>query len=98
MDVIKPMDREFSDIPQAILGDSRYMPHFKDCIGAIDGVHVQASYHLKIKYFILVGKGCQLKTLWLYVTLTCNLYLHVPGGRALHMIQECFFRFYAMKI
>ncbi|XP_020419156.1 putative nuclease HARBI1 [Prunus persica] len=43
MDVIKPMDREFSDIPQAILGDSRYMPHFKDCIGAIDGVHVQAS-------------------------------------------------------
>ncbi|KAI5342156.1 hypothetical protein L3X38_010031 [Prunus dulcis] len=43
MDVIKPMDREFSDIPQATLGDSRYMPHFKDCIGAIDGVHVQAS-------------------------------------------------------
>ncbi|CAL8992366.1 unnamed protein product [Prunus brigantina] len=43
MDVIKPMDREFSDIPQAILRDSRYMPHFKHCIGAIDGVHVQAS-------------------------------------------------------
>ncbi|KAK2658924.1 hypothetical protein Ddye_005457 [Dipteronia dyeriana] len=24
------------------MSDSRYMPHFKDCIGAIDGVNVQA--------------------------------------------------------
>ncbi|XP_062011855.1 uncharacterized protein LOC133728456 [Rosa rugosa] len=23
--------------------DNRYMPHFKDCIGAIDGVHIPAS-------------------------------------------------------
>ncbi|KAK2644817.1 hypothetical protein Ddye_020012 [Dipteronia dyeriana] len=29
--------------PQEILSDSRYMPYFKDCIGAIDGVHIQAS-------------------------------------------------------
>ncbi|XP_040367394.1 protein ALP1-like [Rosa chinensis] len=41
--LINPRDPEFRSIPQEILTDSRYMPHFKDCIGAIDGVHVQAS-------------------------------------------------------
>ncbi|XP_040369201.1 uncharacterized protein LOC121051178 [Rosa chinensis] len=41
--LIKPEDPEFTSIPNEILNDSRYMPHFKDCIGAIDGVHVQAS-------------------------------------------------------
>ncbi|KAK2652888.1 hypothetical protein Ddye_012744, partial [Dipteronia dyeriana] len=41
--IIKPLDPEFRSTPQEILSDSRYMPHFKDCIGAIDGVHVQAS-------------------------------------------------------
>ncbi|KAL5556591.1 hypothetical protein UlMin_038827 [Ulmus minor] len=40
--VLKPQDPEFKDIPIQILNDSRYMHHFKDCIGTIDGVHVQA--------------------------------------------------------
>ncbi|KAK2642214.1 hypothetical protein Ddye_023977 [Dipteronia dyeriana] len=39
----KPSDPEFNDILEEIITDSRYMPHFKDCIGAIDGVHVPAS-------------------------------------------------------
>lgn len=29
IDVIKPIDPKFSDIPQEILSDSKYMPHFK---------------------------------------------------------------------
>ncbi|GAV80617.1 LOW QUALITY PROTEIN: DDE_4 domain-containing protein, partial [Cephalotus follicularis] len=33
-------DPEFKDVPPQILSNSRYMPHFKDCIGVIDGVHV----------------------------------------------------------
>ncbi|KAL5573589.1 hypothetical protein UlMin_023186 [Ulmus minor] len=41
VDVLKSQDPEFKDIPIQILNDSRYMPHFKDCLGAIDGVHVQ---------------------------------------------------------
>ncbi|KAK2646398.1 hypothetical protein Ddye_021593 [Dipteronia dyeriana] len=41
--MIKPLDPEFRSTPQEILSDSRYMPHFKDCIEAIDGVHIQAS-------------------------------------------------------
>ncbi|KAB2606497.1 hypothetical protein D8674_006214 [Pyrus ussuriensis x Pyrus communis] len=43
IDIIKPMDLEFRGIPQEIRRDTRYMPYFKDCIGAIDGVHVKAS-------------------------------------------------------
>ncbi|XP_062080978.1 uncharacterized protein LOC133785779 [Humulus lupulus] len=42
VDVLKPPDPEFKDVPEEILKDSRYMPHFKNCIGAIDGVHVNA--------------------------------------------------------
>nr|XP_011466743.1 PREDICTED: uncharacterized protein LOC101303730 [Fragaria vesca subsp. vesca]XP_011466745.1 PREDICTED: uncharacterized protein LOC101303730 [Fragaria vesca subsp. vesca] len=41
-ELIKPLDPEFKNTPAEILGDSRYMPHFKDCIGAIDDIHVQA--------------------------------------------------------
>ncbi|CAN6711241.1 unnamed protein product [Malus baccata var. baccata] len=43
IDIIKPMDSEFRGIPQEIRRDTRYMPYFKDCIGVIDGVHVEAS-------------------------------------------------------
>ncbi|KAF2287475.1 hypothetical protein GH714_000802 [Hevea brasiliensis] len=42
IDMIKPTDPTFSNIPPEILNDDRYMPHFKDCIGAIDGTHVSA--------------------------------------------------------
>ncbi|CAN6712087.1 unnamed protein product [Malus baccata var. baccata] len=43
VDVIKPLDPEFNGVSAEILSDSRYMPHFKNCIGAIDGAHVQAT-------------------------------------------------------
>ncbi|XP_050374593.1 uncharacterized protein LOC126792153 [Argentina anserina] len=41
-ELIKQLDPEFRSTPKEIESDGRYMPHFKDCIGAIDGVHVQA--------------------------------------------------------
>ncbi|XP_062089051.1 uncharacterized protein LOC133795613 [Humulus lupulus] len=40
VDVLKTPDPEFKDVPEEILNDSRYMPHFKNCIGVIEGVHV----------------------------------------------------------
>ncbi|XP_026416764.1 uncharacterized protein LOC113312225 [Papaver somniferum] len=43
VDIIKPADPTFRDTPKEISRDTRYMPHFKDCIGAIDGVHVPAT-------------------------------------------------------
>ncbi|KAG8481830.1 hypothetical protein CXB51_026419 [Gossypium anomalum] len=42
IDLIAPEDPFFSSIPEQIRNDSRYMPHFKDCIGAIDGTHIAA--------------------------------------------------------
>ncbi|KAK2646379.1 hypothetical protein Ddye_021574 [Dipteronia dyeriana] len=35
IDIIKPMDPEFKDIPEEILRDSRYMPHFKMQVGKV---------------------------------------------------------------
>ncbi|XP_074346579.1 uncharacterized protein LOC141685373 [Apium graveolens] len=40
--LIKPDNPEFKKIPSHILNDDRYMPHFKDCIGVIDGTHILA--------------------------------------------------------
>ncbi|WCJ39611.1 hypothetical protein M5689_020588 [Euphorbia peplus] len=40
-DILRPRDPEFSNIPSQIANDTRYMPHFKDCIGAIDGTHIE---------------------------------------------------------
>nr|KJB43487.1 hypothetical protein B456_007G206400 [Gossypium raimondii] len=39
-DIIRPRDLEFKEIPSQIANDTKYMPHFKDCIGAIDGTHI----------------------------------------------------------
>ncbi|KAK3195372.1 hypothetical protein Dsin_026682 [Dipteronia sinensis] len=44
--MIKLLDPAFRSTSQEILSDSRYMPHFKDCIGVIDDVYVQASISL----------------------------------------------------
>ncbi|KAK2653345.1 hypothetical protein Ddye_013201, partial [Dipteronia dyeriana] len=43
MDIIKPQDSNFRDIPEEILTESTYMPHFKDFIGVIDGTHILVS-------------------------------------------------------
>jgi hypothetical protein len=41
-DVIKPKDPNFIEIHPR-LREGRFWPHFKDCIGAIDGSHFPAS-------------------------------------------------------
>ncbi|XP_011015239.1 PREDICTED: uncharacterized protein LOC105118883, partial [Populus euphratica] len=40
--VIKPVDPQFMSTPREIAMNPRFMPHFKNCIGAIDGTHVRA--------------------------------------------------------
>ncbi|XP_020421379.1 uncharacterized protein LOC18775582 [Prunus persica] len=62
VDVIKPLESAFNNTLKEILPDSRYMPYFKDCIGAIDGVLVQAMVSLSnqipfIGKSYLVDKG-----------------------------------------
>ncbi|KAH1063729.1 hypothetical protein J1N35_028716 [Gossypium stocksii] len=39
-DIIRPRDLEFKEIPSQIANDTKYMPYFKDCIGAIDDTHI----------------------------------------------------------
>ncbi|XP_050245904.1 protein ALP1-like [Quercus robur] len=39
---VKPSDPTFSEVPTKIQDHPIYWPHFKDCIGAIDGTHVMA--------------------------------------------------------
>ena len=39
---IRPIDPNFSTTHARITSDRRMMPHFKDCIGAIDGTHITA--------------------------------------------------------
>ncbi|XP_052301365.1 protein ALP1-like [Populus trichocarpa] len=42
VEVIKPVDPQFTSTPREIAMNPRFMPHFKNCVGAIDGTHVRA--------------------------------------------------------
>ncbi|KAL3726342.1 hypothetical protein ACJRO7_031261 [Eucalyptus globulus] len=41
-DLIQPIDRQFQEVPEKIKKDRQFYPYFKDCIGAMDGTHIQA--------------------------------------------------------
>nr|XP_034887553.1 uncharacterized protein LOC118028128 [Populus alba] len=41
-ELIKPVDPQFTSTPREIAMNPRFMPHFKNCVGAIDGTHVRA--------------------------------------------------------
>jgi hypothetical protein len=42
-DFIRPKDPNFSTVHRRIRYDRRAFPHFKDCIGALDGTHIRVS-------------------------------------------------------
>jgi hypothetical protein len=42
-DYIRPIDPNFFTTHPRISNDSRMMPYFKDCIGALDGTHISAT-------------------------------------------------------
>jgi hypothetical protein len=42
---IVPKDANFHTVHKRIAEDRRAYPHFKDCIGALDGTHVRVSLH-----------------------------------------------------
>lgn len=42
VDIIRPSDYEFKEVHHRIRNSTQFWPHFKDCIGAIDGTHVRA--------------------------------------------------------
>jgi hypothetical protein len=58
---IQPRDPNFRDVHSRITNDQRMWPHFKDCIGAIDGTHISATPPKKdfIRYIGRSGKPTQ---------------------------------------
>lgn len=60
-DYIKPIDPNFSTTHPRISNDRRMMPHFKDCIGALDGTHISATPRPEdqIRYIGRSGKATQ---------------------------------------
>jgi hypothetical protein len=38
-----PKDANFRTVHKKIVDDRRAFPHFKDCIGALDGTHIRVS-------------------------------------------------------
>uniref|UniRef100_A0A6N2K303 Uncharacterized protein n=1 Tax=Salix viminalis TaxID=40686 RepID=A0A6N2K303_SALVM len=57
VDVIKLTDPEFTDTPIQIAMDPRFMPHFKNCIGAIDGTHVRVTISVENQIPFIGRKG-----------------------------------------
>ncbi|KAF3957812.1 hypothetical protein CMV_017212 [Castanea mollissima] len=51
---VKPSDPTFSEVPTKIQDHPIYWPHFKDCIGAIDGTHVIAIVQHTTPTFFLI--------------------------------------------
>jgi hypothetical protein len=42
-DYIRPIDPKKFTVHSRITGDRKMMPHFKGCIGALDGTHINAT-------------------------------------------------------
>ena len=60
-DYIRPIDPNFRTTHRRITNDRRMMPHFKDCIGALDGSHILATPPPQdfVRYIGRSGKATQ---------------------------------------
>ena len=58
-DYIRPIDPNFYTTHPRISNDSRMMPYFKDCIGALDGTHISATPPLN-DVIIYIGRSRKL--------------------------------------
>ncbi|XP_068319735.1 uncharacterized protein [Pyrus communis] len=81
IDVIKPLDPEFNGVSVEILRDSRYMPHLKNCIGAIDGVHVQATISPGDQVPYIGRKGTPTQNMCSYLRPYKGERYHLPAFR-----------------
>jgi hypothetical protein len=43
IDYLRPIDPNFQRVHKRIRNDKKAYPHFKDCIGALDGTHIRVS-------------------------------------------------------
>ncbi|KAH1082399.1 hypothetical protein J1N35_022160 [Gossypium stocksii] len=61
IDTIKPTEGQSEEVPNRIRHGTRYWPHFKDCLGAIDGTHIKACilHYCQIPYIGWKGEPTQ---------------------------------------
>jgi hypothetical protein len=87
-DFVRPKDPNFSTVHGRIRNDRRMWPHFKDCIGAIDGTHILATVKPKdiIRYIGRSGSTTQN----VMVILTCASHMRLLANQVLCMILVCF--------
>ncbi|PPS11092.1 hypothetical protein GOBAR_AA09556 [Gossypium barbadense] len=57
IDTIKPTEGQFEEVSNHIRHDTRYWPHFKDCIRAIDGTHIKACISPSCQIHYIGRKG-----------------------------------------
>ncbi|KAH9770233.1 DDE Tnp4 domain-containing protein [Citrus sinensis] len=67
----------FKDIPEEILRDFRHMPHFKDCIGTIDGTYVHVSIPPEDQIPYIGRKGIPTQN----IMAACNFDMHTHDTR-----------------
>ncbi|XP_074278351.1 uncharacterized protein LOC141601942 [Silene latifolia] len=79
-DIIRPSDYHFKDVPRKIPYDYKFWPHFKGCIGVMDGTHIRAIITPKedeIPFFCRKGFATQ------NVMVICNfdmLFIFIEAG------------------
>ncbi|XP_024046603.1 putative nuclease HARBI1 [Citrus clementina] len=79
VDLIKPLDPDFITTPKEIYEDSRYMPYFKDCIGAIDGVHIPASISPEDQISFIGRKGTSTQNVMVVCSFDMQFIFAVAG-------------------
>ncbi|CAN1291555.1 hypothetical protein LINPERPRIM_LOCUS41282 [Linum perenne] len=77
-----------SEVPPQILTDPKYYPYFKDCVGAINGVHVDAIIPISQQTPFVDGKETPLRMYCVFFLSTCILLMLWRDGSDLHMMLE----------
>ncbi|CAN1316356.1 hypothetical protein LINPERPRIM_LOCUS30043 [Linum perenne] len=77
-----------SEVPPQIWNDHKYYPYFKDCVGAIDGVHVDAIIPMSQQTHFHGRKGSTTQNVLCVCSLTCVLLMLWWDGRVPHMTLE----------
>jgi hypothetical protein len=91
-DFIRPKNPNFPTTHKRIRDNRRAYPHFKYCIGALDGTHIRVSLspEYQVRYIGKTGVATQNVQ---YVTSTCASHMFPRDSRELCMTQV----FYTMQ-
>jgi hypothetical protein len=89
-DYIRLEDRNFTIVHKMIKCDRRMWPHFKGCIGAIDGIHIGAipTPRDNVRYIGRFGTPTQNVMVWLILIYASHM--HLLDSQTPCMTQVCY--------